>query len=129
MSPHYTRTWCTRTRALTLAHSLTNPNPNQEHEAGLPPSGGSFDDGGSPTSTMADDCQQLPSPQEPPASNSGSPPDQSAPPPEQTMEALSAMAPSAGAPLRGGQQGLEDCHRRMDLMNAARRLRGLPVCD
>ena len=44
------------------------------------------------------------------------------------MEALSsAMASSAGAPLRGGQQGLEDCHRRMDLINAARKLRGLPV--
>ena len=44
------------------------------------------------------------------------------------MEAISsAMASSAGAPLRGGQQGLEDCRRRMDLINAARRLRGLPV--
>ena len=44
------------------------------------------------------------------------------------MEAISsAMASSAGAPLRGGQQGLEDCHRRMDLINAARKLRGLPV--
>ena len=101
----------------------------EAEQAGLPPSDGRFDEGGGSTATMAEDCQQLPSPPDPPASDGGSPPDeQSAPPPEQTIEAISsAMASSAGAPLRGGQQGLEDCRRRMDLINAARRLRGLPV--
>jgi len=44
------------------------------------------------------------------------------------MDSL-AMASNAGAPLGSGLQGLEDCHRRMDLINAARKLRGLPVRD
>ena len=93
----------------------------EAEQAGLRPSDGRFDEGGGSTATMAEDCQQLPSPPDPPASDGGSPP-------EQTIEAISsAMASSAGAPLRGGQQGLEDCRRRMDLINAARRLRGLPV--
>ena len=100
----------------------------EAEQAGLRPSDGRFDEGGGSTATMAEDCQQLPSPPDPPASDGGSPPEQSTPPPEQTIEAISsAMASSAGAPLRGGQQGLEDCRRRMDLINAARRLRGLPV--
>lgn len=104
------------------------PKKLSEVEAGLPPSGGSFGDGGGPTSTMAGGCQQLPSPPDPPASDGGGPPDQSTPP-KQTMEGISsAMALSAGGgELRGGQQGLEDCHRRIELINAARKLRGLPV--
>ena len=42
---------------------------------------------------------------------------------------MDSLASSAGAPLGSGLQGLEDCHRRMDLINAARKQRGLPVRD
>ena len=119
-----------REREAAQAAPLKEPKKMlSEAEAGLPPSDGRFDDGGGSTSKMAEDCQQLPSPPDPPASDGGSPPEQSTPPhPLDGLEAISsAMASSAGAPLRGGQQGLEDCRRRMDLINAARRLRGLPV--
>ena len=36
---------------------------------------------------------------------------------------------SDSAPIVTGLSGLEDCHRRMDLINAARGQRGLPVKD
>ena len=42
---------------------------------------------------------------------------------------MDSSASNAGAPLGSGVQGLEDCQRRIDLFNAARKLRGLPVRD
>ena len=42
---------------------------------------------------------------------------------------ICTLVSNAGAPLGSGLQGLEDCHRRMDLFNASRKLRGLPVRD
>ena len=42
---------------------------------------------------------------------------------------MDSSASNAGAPLGSGVQGLEDCQRRMDLINASRKLRGLPVRD
>ena len=42
---------------------------------------------------------------------------------------MDSSAPEAGAPLGSGLQGPEDCLRRIDLINAERKLRGLPVRD
>ena len=42
---------------------------------------------------------------------------------------MDSSDPEAGAPLGSGLQGPEDCLRRIDLINAERKLRGLPVRD
>ena len=57
-----------REREAAQAAPLKEPKKMlSEAEAGLPPSDGRFDEGVGSTSTMAEDCQQLPSPPARPA--------------------------------------------------------------